>query len=40
MIEDDDMQILKGYVFRMYPTKKQEELIKLPATLDLYIIIF
>ena len=27
MIEGDDMQILKGYVFRMYPTKEQEELI-------------
>ena len=24
MIEDDDIQILKGYVFRMYPTKEQE----------------
>ena len=27
MIDDDVMQILKGYVFRMYPTKEQEELI-------------
>ena len=27
MVEGDDMQILKGYVFRMYPTKEQEELI-------------
>ena len=27
MIEGDGMQILKGYVFRMYPTKEQEELI-------------
>ena len=26
-IEGDDMKILKGYVFRMYPTEKQEELI-------------
>ena len=26
MIEDDDMQILKGYVFRMYPTEKQDRL--------------
>ena len=27
MIEGDGMQILKGYVFRMYPNEKQEELI-------------
>ena len=27
MIEGDGMQILKGYVFRMYPTKEQEDLI-------------
>ena len=27
MIRGDGMQILKGYVFRMYPTKEQEELI-------------
>ena len=27
MIEDDDMQILKSYVFRMYLTEKQEWLI-------------
>ena len=27
MIEGDDMKTLKGYVFRMYPTKEQEELI-------------
>ena len=27
MIRGDGMQILKGYVFRMYPTEKQEELI-------------
>ena len=27
MIEGDGMQVLKGYVFRMYPTKEQEELI-------------
>ena len=27
MIDGDDMQILKGYVFRLYPNKKQEELI-------------
>ena len=26
-IEGDGMNILKGYVFRMYPTKKQEQLI-------------
>ena len=26
-IEGDDINILKGYVFRMYPTKEQEELI-------------
>ena len=27
MIEGDDMQILKGYVFRLYPNKEQAELI-------------
>ena len=27
MIRGDGMQILKGYIFRMYPTEKQEELI-------------
>ena len=27
MIEYDGMKILKGYVFRMYPTKEQEQLI-------------
>ena len=27
MIEGDVMKILKGYVFRMYPNEKQEELI-------------
>ena len=27
MIRGDGMQILKGYVFRMYPTENQEELI-------------
>ena len=27
MIRGDGMQILKGYVFRMYPNEKQEELI-------------
>ena len=27
MIEGDIMKMLKGYVFRMYPTKEQEELI-------------
>ena len=27
MIEGDNMQVLKGYVFRMYPTKEQQELI-------------
>ena len=27
MIDADVMQILKGYVFRIYPTKEQEELI-------------
>ena len=26
-IEGDGMKILKGYVFRMYPTEEQEELI-------------
>ena len=26
------MKILKGYVFRMYPDEKQEELIKLAIT--------
>ena len=40
-IEGDDMKIQKGYVFRMYPTEKQEELlIKLLDALGLYIIIF
>ena len=33
------MKILKGYVFRMYPNEKQEELIN-KTILDLYIIIF
>ena len=27
MIEYDGMKILKGYVFRMYPDEKQEQLI-------------
>mgnify|MGYP005770944473 CR=1 FL=1 len=33
-------KILKGYVFRLYPTDKQKELIKLLDVLDLFIIIF
>ena len=42
MIDGDDMQVLKGYVFRMYPTKEQEELInkKHLDVQDLSIIIF
>ena len=41
MIESDAMQILKGYVFRMYPNEsKNSWLIKLFPVLDLYMIIF
>lgn len=28
-IEDDGVNILKGYTFRMYPNEKQKELIQL-----------
>ena len=33
MIEGDTMKILKGYVFKKYPNKKQEKLINKTITL-------